>query len=164
MEIIGANGEILPSGSKGEIRVRSSHQVTAYLQDEERSRKHFRESWFYPGDTGYFDDSGLLYIEGRLDSILNFGGLKLNPQEIEAVLKSHPSVLDAAVFISTENVGREELVAALELKNNYKLPEIDTYARSKLGPLAPSRYVAVNSLPRTETGKVKCGELSAQLQ
>ena len=164
VEITGTNGKILPAGCKGEIRVRSSHQVTGYLSDEERSRKHFRGDWFYPGDTGYFADSGLLYIEGRLDNLLNFGGMKLNPQEIEAVLKSHPSVIDAAVFISTGNAGREELLAALELKNNDSLPEIDAYARSKLGPLAPSRYVPVSALPRTVTGKVKYSEVNAQLQ
>jgi acyl-CoA synthetase (AMP-forming)/AMP-acid ligase II len=163
VEIVDAGGEPLPPGSTGELRIRSEHQVTGYLHDDERNRRHFRGGWFYPGDLGRFDADGLLYIEGRVDEQMNIGGMKINPEDIEATLSTHPGVADIGAYVLSESEGSEMLAVALVLSDASQLDAVRAHARMMLGPLAPARYVIVPALPRTTTGKLKRGELAALL-
>lgn len=164
IEVVSADDreQPLPAGSIGVLRIRSEHQVAGYYRDEARSQRHFRDGWFYPGDLGGFDEEGLLYIEGRADDQLNVGGLKVNPEDVEAVLQSHPDVIDAGAFVFSGAEGHEELAAAVVLRAPDRLDAVRAHARDRLGPLAPSHYFAVPSLPRTLTGKLQRGELAAQ--
>lgn len=164
IDIVSADSpdQLLPPGSIGVLRIRSEHQVSGYYRDDERNRKHFRNGWFYPGDLGGFDEDGLLYIEGRADDQLNVGGLKVNPEDIDASLAAHPGVVEVGAFVLTGEEGHEMLAAALVLRENAKIDGIRSHAHAKLGPLAPARYFIVPSLPRTITGKLRRSELSAQ--
>jgi acyl-CoA synthetase (AMP-forming)/AMP-acid ligase II len=162
-EIVDDEDGALPVGRTGLLRIRSGHQVPAYLNDDERNRRHFRDGWFYPGDLGRFDADGLLYIEGRADEQLNIGGMKINPEDIEATLSTHPEVADVGAFVMDESEGGEKLAVALVLHDPTQLDAVRTHARMNLGPLAPARYLTVPALPRTATGKLKRGELAALL-
>ena len=159
VEIVNDESVPLPPGMTGLIRVRSSHQVNGYYHDEERTQRFFRDEWFYPGDLGYFDSEGLLYIAGRIDERINLGGMIIYPDDIEAVLVAHPGVRDAGVFVASKDGGNEILAVALVLDNSSLLSEIQIYAIAKLGPLAPSIFFTAPVLPRTETGKLIRGEL-----
>jgi len=159
VEVVDQENNLLPSGTTGQLRIRSSHQVQGYLNDEERSRRYFSNEWFYPGDLGCFDTGGLLYIDGRLDEQINLGGMIINPADIDDTLALHSAVIDAGAFVVTEGDEYEVLAVALVLNNLSLLDEIQAYARTKLGPLAPNRYFILSALPRTETGKLKRGEL-----
>jgi acyl-CoA synthetase (AMP-forming)/AMP-acid ligase II len=163
VEVVDAEDSVLPTGLTGRLRIRSEHQVTGYLHDDERNRRHFRGGWFYPGDLGRFDADGLLYIEGRVDEQLNIGGMKINPEDIEATLATHPEVADVGAFVMNESEGSEMLAVALVLSDASQLDAVRAHARMKLGPLAPARYLIVPALPRTTTGKLKRGELAALL-
>lgn len=156
------HNELMPAGSTGLIRIRSGQQVSGWYLNDEKTRKHFQEGWYYPGDIGCFDESGLLYIKGRIDEQLNIGGLKVNPEDIEATLTELPVVVEAGVFVFNQADGCEEVAVAVVLNSNGTLEEIQNYARKKLGPLAPARYFAVSTLPRTMTGKLRRGELGEQ--
>jgi acyl-coenzyme A synthetase/AMP-(fatty) acid ligase len=146
----------------GVVRIRSTHQVAGYYQDAARSQRDFRGGWFYPGDLGGFDEEGLLYIEGRADDLLNVGGLKVNPEEIENNLLAQPGVTEAGAFVLAGAEGSEQLAAAIVLQADGQLAEVEKQVRTKLGPLAPTRYFVVTTLPRTLTGKLRRSELTAQ--
>jgi acyl-coenzyme A synthetase/AMP-(fatty) acid ligase len=155
VEIVDEQNLPRKTGETGIIRIRSAHQVKGYYRDDNRTREHFRDGWFYPGDLGRFNEEGLLFIEGRLDDILNAGGAKINPEDIESVLVSHPAVADAGAFIAMPQEGGEVLAVALVLNNPARLNEVANYAQAKLGPLAPAHYEIVQHLPRTPTGKLR---------
>lgn len=159
IEVIDTEDRVLPPGTTGQIRIRSEHQVSGYYRDDERTRRHFRGEWFYPGDLGHFDAEGLLYIDGREDEQINMGGMKIDPNDVEETLCTHPSVRDAGAFVAGTD-GNEFLAAALVLSDPSHLDEVRAHAIAKLGPVAPMRYVTVQALPRTLTGKLKRGELA----
>ncbi len=162
IQVVDENDHPLPAETVGVLRIRSKHQVSGYFRDETRTQRYFRDGWFYPGDLGGFDEEGLLYIEGRADEQLNIGGLKINPEEIEAIISAHSSVAEAGAFILAGAEGNEMLAAAVVLRTDNQPGEIEAHVRAQLGPLAPARYFVVTSLPRTITGKLRRAELSAQ--
>ena len=129
--------------------------VDGYLHDAARSARHFADGWYYPGDRGYFDDEGLLFIEGRDDDLLNVDGLKIDPEDIETQLCSHPSVREAAVFVAEDPDGNQILSAAVILTDPADVHAVAVHARERLGSLAPRRLVVVKSLPRTATHKLR---------
>ena len=160
--MVDGNDQLLRIGETGLLRTRYADQVSGYYRDEERTRKHFRNGWFYSGDLGHFDDEGLLYIDGRADDQLNIGGLKVNPEDIDAVLAAHTNVVEAGAFFFSGGEGGEQLAVAVVLRDQESLDGVRVYAQTKLGPLAPARYFVVPSLPRTITGKLRRSELTTQ--
>jgi acyl-coenzyme A synthetase/AMP-(fatty) acid ligase len=160
IEVVDAEDNLLLSGTKGLIRIRSEHQVKGYYLDEERSNRFFHDEWFYPGDIGHFDTEGLLYIDGRMDEQINLGGMMIYPEDIENTLILHPAVDDAGFFVMMERDNYEVPAVALVLNDLTQMKEVQLYAHSKLGPLAPIRYVSVLTLPRTVTGKLIRRELT----
>jgi len=161
VELVDPAGAQVAAGTIGEVRIRSAQSVGGYYLDEARTRTRFRDGWFYPGDRARFDAEGLLYIEGRVDDMMNVGGAMVDPEDIERTLSSHPVVLDAGAFLSVAPDGQALLSVALVLTDARRLEEIRAYAQSKLGPLAPARYVLAKLLPRTQTGKLQRHLLSS---
>lgn len=161
VEVVDDAGAPQPAGRTGALRIRSAHQVEGYYRDEARTRQHFREGWFYPGDLGHFDEDGLLYIEGRSDDQLNIGGLKVDPVDIEQTLERHPGVLEAGAFSFQAEEGGEALAVGLVLADGTLLEAVRQHAIKQLGPLAPRHYLRCAALPRTPTGKLKRLELAS---
>ncbi len=162
IQVVDESDRPVPAETVGMVRIRSEHQVSGYFKDEILTQHYFRGGWFYPGDLGGFDEEGLLYIEGRADEQLNIGGLKVNPEEIEAIISAHPGVAEAGAFVLAGVEGNEMLAAAVVWRANSQPGEIEAHVRTQLGPLAPARYFVLTSLPRTLTGKLRRAELSAQ--
>lgn len=160
LEIVDEHDRVLPAGSVGSIRTRSEDQVSGYYLDEARSRRHFRDGWFYSGDRGRLSADGLLFIEGRNDEVLNVGGLKINPEDTEATLFAHAAVKEAGAFLLRGASGQDTLAVALVLTDPARLPDVQAHARTHLGPLAPKHYFLADALPRTMTGKLRRSELS----
>ena len=162
VEVVDDDGLPMSAGGIGQLRIRTDNQVTGYYLDPVRTARHFREGWYYPGDLGRFDEEGLLYIEGRADDQLNVGGLKVNPEDIDATLAAHEAVIEAGAFVVSEEEGEELLAVAVVLREGSRLPEVERHAKTQLGPLSPVQFFVVPSLPRTMTGKLRRAELTAQ--
>src|SRR5262249_41675779 len=96
--IIDEKGQPLPSGMRGEIVLRGPTITRGYENDPAATASAFREGWFRTGDIGYFDPDGYLFIVGRGNEIINRGGQKVAPAEVEEVLLTHPKVREAVVF------------------------------------------------------------------
>ncbi len=114
--VVGRDGKNIPQGEKGEIWVRGQNVMTGYLNGPELNQAAFSRGWFRTGDIGSFDEEGFLTIHGRIKEIINRGGEKISPFEIEAVLLSHPDVLEAVAFAVPHPRLGEDVGAAVVLR------------------------------------------------
>jgi acyl-CoA synthetase (AMP-forming)/AMP-acid ligase II len=162
--ILDENRAPCPPGVPGEIVVRGPQVSTRYLADAMATAAAFLPAgWFRTGDLGYLDDNGCLCLTGRLKEIINRGGEKLAPEEIDDALLDHPAVAEAAAFaIPDERLGEEVAIAVvLEPGVSVSRRELRRAVATRLSlSKVPRRIWFVASLPRTATGKVRRGELS----
>jgi fatty-acyl-CoA synthase len=155
----GANGKPLPIGEAGELCLRGYQVMDSYLALPDATAEAIdNEGWLHTGDLADMDTRGYLRITGRLKEIINRGGRKIAPAEIEAVLQAHPTVaLCAAVGIPDERWG-EEIAAFIKLKPGAAADdeELASWCRTQLAPFkTPRRWIFVDELPLTSAGKVR---------
>jgi acyl-CoA synthetase (AMP-forming)/AMP-acid ligase II len=160
VQVVDEAGMPLPAGETGRLRFRGPEVGDGYLGDPEASAARFRDGWFLPGDVGRLEAGRLLFLEGRADDMINFGGAKLNPLEIEAVLAECPGVLDGAVFATTAPSGRTVLMGAVQTGEGYDEAAALAHCRQRLGWRAPVRLLQVPRLPRNAMGKLLRRELA----
>jgi acyl-CoA synthetase (AMP-forming)/AMP-acid ligase II len=162
--IRGPDGASLPPGVQGEITVRGDGVFSGYLNDPAATAAaSFPGGWFRTGDIGYLNEDGYLFITGRVREMINRGGEKIVPHEIDEVLRSHPAVSDAAAFPLPHPRLGEEAAAAVILGSSRLLSEreLRRWAAGRLSPhKVPRRIWIVTELPRTGSGKVQRGELA----
>ena len=129
-----------------------------YLAKISVNKKAFEKGWFKTGDLGYFDKDNNLYITGRIKEIINRGGEKISPKEVDDVFTSHPKVDKAIAFsVKHEKLG-EDLSIAIVLKKNKKSSssELKEYSRTKLAPFKiPRKIYFLETIPVGPTGKIQ---------
>ena len=164
VRLVDADGRVVPPGEVGEIQVRGPQVFDGYFDDPELDAASFLDGWFRMGDLGRFDDAGELCLAGRVKEVINRGGDKISPLEIDAVLRSFPGVSDAAAFAVPHPRLGEEVVAAVVVRPGVPLgaETVLAHANRVLGAnRAPRRVWFVDGLPRTDGGKIRRGELPA---
>jgi len=155
--IVGDDGRQLPLGEKGEILVRGPTVISGYLDAPELNRTRFVNGWFKTGDIGSLDEDGFLTIDGRKDDVINRGGGKVSPSEIDDVLMSHPAVAEAAAFSVPHLRLGEDVVAAVVLRPGMTAAplELRRYLQKNVALFkVPRRIVIRDQLPKGKTGKV----------
>lgn len=159
-------GGLLPRGESGEIVVRGPNLTGGYVNNPEANAKAFVNGWFRTGDQGSLDEDGYLRISGRLKELINRGGEKVSPLEVDVVLMDHPAVQLALTFgIPHETLG-EEVGAAVVLKEGKTATEreLRDFAEKHLAHYkVPHKVVFVSELPRGPTGKLQRIGLAAKL-
>jgi oxalate---CoA ligase len=156
--ILGESGQLLPVGSTGEIVVRGPHVTPGYLNELADDRGSFVHGWFRTGDEGHLDQDGYLFVTGRIKEIINRGGEKISPVEVEHVLLDHPAVSEAASFSVPHATLGEDVAVAVVLSDNESATEqeLRAFAATRLSPFkVPRRVVFVDALPKNATGKVQ---------
>ncbi|HUP98415.1 MAG TPA: class I adenylate-forming enzyme family protein [Usitatibacter sp.] len=136
----------------GEVRVRIPGMPTDYFGADSGLNTRFRDGWFHPGDRARMSAEGKLYIEGRVDHIINTGGRKVAPEYVESILMEFAGVRDAAVYAVEDGAGNTLLGASIVGK--VALDALKAFARQRLHVMAPSVYREVESLPRNAMGKL----------
>lgn len=142
----------------GEVCIRGDNVTNGYVDRPEANKESFDErGWFRTGDLGYLDPDGYLFIVGRLKEIVNRGGEKISPPEIDAAMLEIPGVAEAVAFGMPSAKYGEELFVAVVLKDKSKT---EKYLAEQLKPkLAafkiPSKIFLVDSIPKSATGKVQ---------
>jgi acyl-coenzyme A synthetase/AMP-(fatty) acid ligase len=155
-EAIDSAGNPLPPGEVGELRVRSMEMVDGYVDNEEATRKHFRDGWFHPGDIGSISPTGEVRVLGRIDDVLNVGGVKVVPEVIEDVLLKVPGVKDVGVFTMEER-GRIGFWAALVETSPVDRKTAQELVRQRIS--TGINFVTVDAIPRNSMGKIQRFEL-----
>jgi acyl-CoA synthetase (AMP-forming)/AMP-acid ligase II/acyl carrier protein len=164
IRLVDEAGKAVAPGEVGEVEVRGPQVLSGYIDDQELTAQAFRDGWFRMGDLARFDADGELYLAGRRKEMINRGGEKISPVEVDAVLRSLGGVADAGSFgIAHPRLG-EELVAAVVPAPGVTLDAsaLLQQARALLGAKrTPRRLWFVDRLPRTESAKLKRSELPA---
>ena len=162
------DGAPVPPGVTGEITVRSDRGFVGYLDDPEATAAaFFPGGWYRTGDLGHLDEDGYLFVTGREREMINRGGEKIAPHEIDDVLRAHPAVADAAAFGLPQPRLGEEAAAAVVLRAPGAIDarELRRWAAVRLSPhKIPRRIWFVDQLPRTGSGKVQRGVLTERFR
>jgi acyl-CoA synthetase (AMP-forming)/AMP-acid ligase II/thioesterase domain-containing protein/acyl carrier protein len=155
--IVDESGALLGSGESGEIVVSGPTVCRGYLDDPSGARTTSPREWLHTGDQGYLDADGYLFITGRLKEIVNRGGQKIAPREIEEVLLAHSAVGQAAVFAVPHPVLGEDVAAAVVCREPAPAEEeLRAFAAGRLAAFkVPRRILFLTEIPKTVTGKVQ---------
>jgi thioesterase domain-containing protein/acyl carrier protein len=162
--IVDESGAVVKSGETGEIVIRGMNVVEEAENFVEISDLGGR--WFRTGDLGSLDGDGYLFIRGRIKEIINRGGAKVSPREVEEVLLEHPAVADAAVFGFAHVTLGEDVAAAVVLREGAAAGEstIRDFTLARLAPYkVPSQVIVVDEIPTGATGKLRRKELAERL-
>jgi acyl-CoA synthetase (AMP-forming)/AMP-acid ligase II len=158
------SGDLLPPGGKGEVVLQGPSVIEAYENNPEANAKSFVHGWFRTGDEGILDDEGYLRLTGRIKELINRGGEKIAPREIDEVLLTHPAVSEAVCFGIPHPTWGEEVAAAVVLREPATEAELMAYCRARLAEFkCPKKLFLVQSIPRTATGKVQRLNVAAEL-
>ena len=159
-------GAVLPVGDTGEVVIRGPNVTRGYETDPVTNALTFTDGWCRTGDLGRLDSEGYLVLTGRLKEIINRGGEKVSPREIDEVLLRHPDVQEAAAFGVAHPTLGEDIAAAVVARDGNTLTEVDLrdFAFQHLPDFkVPSRVVVVQAIPKGPTGKLQRMDLAHRL-
>jgi len=158
ISIMDPEGRHLPAGERGEVVIQGPNVVTGYENNPEANATSFTGGWFRTGDQGFLDDNGYLTLTGRLKEMINRGGEKISPREIDEVLLAHPSVTEAVCFGTPHPTWGEEVAAAVVVQPSTATTEAEllAYCKERLADYKrPKQIHIVEAIPRTATGKIQ---------
>jgi acyl-CoA synthetase (AMP-forming)/AMP-acid ligase II len=157
--------EVTP-GETGEICIAGPGVIDSY--QDNAGQEAFQDGWFRTGDLGYLDADGYLFIRGRLREVINRGGEKIAPREVEEALLSHSAVHEAAVVGRPDAIYGEQVVAYVAVKGVWSAEmarELRQHTAQRLSPQkVPVDFTALDALPRNPTGKIERRLLHAREQ
>ncbi len=165
--ILDEAGRLLSPGEAGEISIRGANVMHGYENDPPANARAFTDGWLRTGDCGYRDGQGYIFIQGRLKELINRGGEKIGPAEIDAVLLQHPAVLQAVAFALPHPTLGEVVAAAVVLRPGVAASpeEIRRFAAGRLSEFkVPRRVVLVGEIPKGPTGKIQRIGLAEKLK
>lgn len=164
IQVIDGQNNPVPTNRLGEVIVSGPSVFSGYFDHEASNREIFIGKWFRTGDIGMMDDEGHLFLKGRVKEIINRGGEKIAPREIDEVLCSHPEIADAAAFSIAHPTLGEDVAAAVVLNPGIKLDEkaLRKYLSQHLTRFKqPREILEVDRLPRNSGGKLQRHLLTA---
>ena len=159
-------GRELPGGQAGEVCIDGPGVIREYENNPEATAKSFFGEWFRTGDQGILDEDGYLRLTGRIKELINRGGEKIAPREIDELLLTHPAVAEAVCFGVPHPTWGEEVEAAVVLRAEVPADETDVirFCRDRLADFkCPKKIHIVTSIPRTATGKIQRMNVAAAL-
>ena len=164
--VMDEGGALLPPGALGEVVIRGRNVTAGYENNPGANASAFTEGWFRTGDQGVLDGQGYLRLTGRLKELINRGGEKISPLEVDTVLMDHPAVAQCVTFgMPHEKLG-EEVAVAIVLREGMAArdTEIREFASVRLAPFkVPRRVVFLEEIPKGATGKLQRIGLAAKL-
>jgi acyl-CoA synthetase (AMP-forming)/AMP-acid ligase II len=164
IRILDPLGNNLPPGVSGDIIMRGPTLFAGYLDDPDATADAFLPGgWFRTGDIGYLDEEGYVYLTGRATELINRGGEKIAPLEVDHALLSHPQVAEAAAFAVSDARLGEDVVAVVVRQpgSTVTARALRSWLLDRLSPTkVPRRIIMVERIPRTPNGKVQRGELA----
>ncbi|MSO65174.1 MAG: AMP-dependent synthetase [Alphaproteobacteria bacterium] len=164
--VMDERGAMMPPGMVGEVVIRGPNVTAGYENNSAANTTAFTAGWFRTGDQGVLDRDGYLTITGRLKEIINRGGEKISPREVDEVLLDHPAVAQAITFAMPHASLGEEVAAAVVLRDGATLSEqeLRSFAGRRLAPFkVPRRVVILDEIPKGATGKLQRIGLASKL-
>ena len=158
-------GAELPRGKPGEVCVSGPGVIREYENDATATARSFFGEWFRTGDQGVLDDGGYLRLTARLKELINRGGEKIAPREIDEVLLAHPAVAEAVCFGVAHPTWGEEVEAAVVLRSEAADSDLIAFCRERLADFKrPKKIHILQTMPRTASGKIQRLNVAASLR
>jgi len=164
--IMDGQGGLLPAGEVGEVVIRGPNVTAGYRNNPAANDSAFINGWFRTGDQGVLDEQAYLRLTGRLKEIINRGGEKISPREVDEVLQDHPAVAQVVTFAMPHPMLGEDVAAAVVLKPGAEVSERDLrlFAGDRLAEMkVPRKILVLDEIPRGATGKLQRIGLAAKL-
>lgn len=156
VSIMDEAGNLLPQGSLGEVAIKGANAIDGYENNPEANAKAFVNGWFRTGDQGKLDRDGYLHLTGRIKELINRGGEKISPLEIDNVLLRHPAVAEALAFAVPHKSLGEDIHAAVVLKDVATETDLKAFCANVLADFkVPKQIHILDQLPRGATGKLQ---------
>ena len=156
ISIMDDKGTHLAVGERGEVVIKGPNVITGYENNPEANAASFVDGWFRTGDQGVLDGEGYLTLVGRLKEMINRGGEKISPREIDEVLLAHPAVAEAVCFGVPHPTWGEEVAAAVVLRETVTESDLLTHCKERLADFKrPKQIHITETIPRTATGKIQ---------
>ena len=161
--IMNEQGTLLDVGERGEVVIKGKNVTHGYHNNPEANAEAFTNGWFRTGDQGILSGGNVLTLTGRLKELINRGGEKISPLEVDAALIKHPAIAEAVCF-GVEDVKYGEIVqAAVVLSGESSESELQAFCSEQLADFkVPDRIYIVQELPRTATGKIQRRHVAAK--
>jgi acyl-CoA synthetase (AMP-forming)/AMP-acid ligase II len=155
VRIVDAEFNDVPAGTQGRICYRSPATASEYYNDPEESAKAFRDGWYCPGDLGYLNEDGFLFITGREKDLIIRGGINIYPNEIESILLTHPNISEAAVVgVPSADFG-EEVAGVFVTSQALDRDTLRDFCKQQLASYkVPKLFYTVSEMPKTSVGKI----------
>ena len=153
-----AADELLDAGEVGEVVIRGENVMSGYENNPDANARAFAAGWFRTGDQAVMDSEGYVTITGRLKEIINRGGEKIAPLEVDDVLMDHPAVSQAVTFAMPHASLGEDVAAAIVLRDGADAGrrEIRDFAATRLAAFkVPRQIVVLDEIPKGATGKLQ---------
>ena len=157
---------VVPAGAVGEVVIRGPNVTLGYHANPAANEQAFAHGWFHTGDQGWLDEEGYLTISGRLKELINRGGEKISPREVDEVLLDHPAVAQVVTFALPHDMLGEEVAAAVVLEEGAVAEEreLRDFAARRLADFkVPRRIIFLVEIPKGATGKLQRIGLAAKL-
>jgi acyl-CoA synthetase (AMP-forming)/AMP-acid ligase II len=164
--IMDQSGNLLPHGATGEIVIRGPNVTAGYANNPKANAEAFTKGWFRTGDQGVMDAEGYVSITGRLKEIINRGGEKIAPREVDEALMDHPAVAQVVTFGMPHPKLGEDVAAVVVLKEGQSAtePELRDFVGGKLADFkVPRKILFMAEIPKGATGKLQRIGLAAKL-
>ena len=158
IRVVDETGTTVPTGSPGEIVIRGPNVMREYENNPKANADAFYDGWFRTGDQGVMDEDGYVAITGRLKEIINRGGEKISPREVDEIIMEHPAVHQCVTFAMPHEMLGEEVAAAIVLKQGTEATdrELRDFASSRLAPFkVPRKILILTEIPVGATGKLQ---------
>jgi acyl-CoA synthetase (AMP-forming)/AMP-acid ligase II len=164
--IMDDKGRLLAPGQVGEIVIRGRNVTRGYENNAKANAESFVDGWFRTGDQGVLDAEGYLSITGRIKEIINRGGEKISPREVDEVLMDHPAVAQAVAFAVPHDKLGEDIAAAVVLREGAAATEreLRDFCAARLADFkVPRKVLILDEIPKGATGKLQRIGLAAKL-
>ncbi|MSO90337.1 MAG: AMP-dependent synthetase [Acetobacteraceae bacterium] len=155
--IMSEAGDILPAGDLGEVVIRGRNVTAGYENNTSANASAFTDGWFRTGDQGVIDAGGYLRLTGRLKELINRGGEKISPLEVDTVIMDHPSVEQCLTFAMPHDRLGEEVAAAIVLRPGLTATDMElrAFAAQRLAAFkVPRKIIFLAEIPKGATGKL----------
>ena len=156
--IMDERGHLLAAGAIGEVVIRGENVTAGYESNPKANGEAFVDGWFRTGDQGVIDADGYLSLTGRLKEIINRGGEKISPREVDEALMGHPAVLQAVAFALPHPMLGEDVGAAVVLRDGLTATEQDlrAFLGERLAAFkTPRKILFLAEIPKGATGKLQ---------
>lgn len=158
IRVVDETGTTVPPGHTGEIVIRGPNVMTAYENNPKANADAFYDEWFRTGDQGTMDEDGYVSITGRLKEIINRGGEKISPREVDEIIMNHPAVHQCVTFAMPHEMLGEDVAAAVVLRQGSAATdkELREFVSGRLAPYkVPRKILILTEIPVGATGKLQ---------